>query len=234
MKIEEVIAGSLLVAERVLPESKFEALNRFGRECAFVSPPEDNPEAIWAGNAPHNPEVSASIVWAESDEHRATLTHLSDRLALYPTRTPVDAALEAVHALACQSGVVGQRGQDWIGITASLFRYRHGQGLIWHSDSKNYSGAFTYFIHDHWDVNGGGLFLYRDGGDAPSRDGSFIFPGPNRAILLRGGLYHAVSQVTADEETARLTLSGFFVRPERVEYLLNDLASREEPAGGER
>lgn len=219
MKVNNVVPGSLIVYDELLPQQKFESLNQFSQRCNYVAPPHDT-DAIWIRNAPNNPDVSACIIWPQRKEHCEVLLNFQDKFALHPTGTPVDAALEAISLLACQSGIVGTRGREWVGMIASLFRYRKNHGLIWHSDDVNYTGAFIYFVHNTWEINAGGLFLYQRDTETNS-DGGFIFPTPNRAILLRGGVHHGVSQISTQFTGERLTLSGFFVRPERVDELLN-------------
>lgn len=106
--------------------------------------------------------------------------------------------------------------------------------LSWHSDS-DYVGAFTFYVHKHWNPNWGGEFLTVEGDEYIPQEkkdgvkwkvfdnkqvdemildkgvGHFIMPKPNRIVFNKGGkqgILHKVAKSTP-QATDRLTLQGF-------------------------
>lgn len=112
----------------------------------------------------------------------------------------------------------------WTGFSQSPWVYRPGAGLEWHSDT-GWLGAYIYYMHPLWRSSWGGELLVADG-DAPppASDGSrsaveavcrtggvFIYPRPNRLVLLRGGTLHCIKKVESAAGAAlRTSVSGFF------------------------
>lgn len=79
----------------------------------------------------------------------------------YPTGRPIDALLALIAAgQADWTGLIGQRGQNWIGFTAKPFLYPQGAGLSWHEDTGSYTGAFVYYAHPQWNVQWGGELMF--------------------------------------------------------------------------
>jgi hypothetical protein len=113
---------------------------------------------------------------------------------------------------------IGTPVVHWKSLIANAFVYPQGTSLDWHLDSGRYTGAFTFFAHDHWRPPWGGELLLADERVAPDRwneCGAFVVPRPNRLVILRGGTLHKVHKVTARAgENHRCAVSGFFaVRP---------------------
>jgi hypothetical protein len=106
----------------------------------------------------------------------------------------------------------------WTGFSQSLWIYRPGEGLEWHSDT-GWLGAYIYYMHPVWRPSWGGELLVADGdckqaAQAASRagDGVSITPRPNRLVLLRGGTFHCIRNVErAAGEAFRASVSGFFL-----------------------
>jgi 2OG-Fe(II) oxygenase superfamily len=117
----------------------------------------------------------------------------------------------------------------WTGFSQSPWIYRSGAGLEWHSDT-GWLGAYIYYLHPLWRSSWGGELLVADGDmPPPDRDGSrraveavcrsggvFIYPHPNRLVLLRGGTYHCIKKVeSAAGDAFRASVSGFFFNTDR-------------------
>jgi hypothetical protein len=86
-------------------------------------------------------------------------------------------------------------------------------GGDWHLDSTyekdnsiDYVGV-THFLHDAWNINDGGLFLYKE--NKEDTHGKFIEPTPNRIIINYTDHIHAVSTVVAKKGIVRLSVQMF-------------------------
>ena len=120
-----------------------------------------------------------------------------------------------------------------------------GTGLSWHCDAGPYTGAFIYYAHPTWNAQWGGELLVADGcGDYAQADredgrrhrldnareneillregtGRYVMPKPNRLVYLQGGTPHRIMPVLpAAGQNPRVSVAGFFVKPEGVEALL--------------
>ena len=107
----------------------------------------------------------------------------------------------------------------WTGFSSSAWTYPSGTGLEWHSDTGWLAG-YIYYMHPTWRASWGGELLVATDG-APSSatrvesvcetGGVFIYPRPNRLVLLRGGTLHCIKKVeNAAASAARTSVSGFF------------------------
>lgn len=208
----------LTVIDDLLEPEPFASLHQWAREVDWYTPNQSDSEVIWHRNAPRNPAVSRAVIWPKAAFAVAAHSAI-DSAQLYPTGTPVDAALRAIWAYALGSDHPGTDEADWAGIVASLFRFKAGERLLWHTDDRNYTAAFTFYVHPTWNPDWGGDLLYRPL-HAAEGSGGFVTPRPNRLVLMTAGLPHCVSCVVSDSDAPRLSLSGFFVRPERVAELL--------------
>jgi Rps23 Pro-64 3,4-dihydroxylase Tpa1-like proline 4-hydroxylase len=63
-----------------------------------------------------------------------------------------------------------------------------GSYIPWHNDGYN-NGALTVYLSDH-DKDDGGYFMYDDGKGIKA-----VKPKVNRAVMVKGGIYHCVSTV---------------------------------------
>jgi hypothetical protein len=118
----------------------------------------------------------------------------------------------------------------WTGLSLSAWVYRPGAGLEWHSDTGWLAG-YIYYMHPVWRSSWGGELLVAASDPSSSRaglpssagesridveavcriGGAFIYPRPNRLVLLRGGTLHCVKKVeSAAGKAFRASLSGFF------------------------
>jgi hypothetical protein len=112
----------------------------------------------------------------------------------------------------------------WTCFSQSAWTYRAGAGLEWHSD-KGWLAGYIYYAHPVWRSSWGGELLIGTG-DAqppPSADarsavetvcetgGVFVYPRPNRLVLLSGGTMHCIKKVeSAAGDAFRASVSGFF------------------------
>ena len=124
-------------------------------------------------------------------------------------------------------------GTGWKAVSARAFQHFAGSGLSWHTDDPSYAGAWVYFAHPAWDCHWGGELLvadpscqgkqWRQSGEASLRSenalvsevgvGRYLFPKPNRLVVIAPGHMHRVNPVTTVAGGhARTTVSGFFLR----------------------
>ena len=129
----------------------------------------------------------------------------------------------------------------WTGFSASTWIYRPGFGLEWHSDTGWLAG-YIYYLHPVWRSSWGGELLVAAPGTSSSdaapatasrsehsrgavetvcqTGGAFIYPRPNRLVLLRGGTLHCVKKVeSAAGKAFRASLSGFFFNTDTAQTL---------------
>jgi hypothetical protein len=125
----------------------------------------------------------------------------------------------------------------WTCFSLSAWIYRPGFGLEWHSDT-GWLAAYIYYMHPVWRSSWGGELLVaatddsasgieavapsnadhsRDAVEAVCRTGgAFVYPRPNRLVLLRGGTLHCVKNVErAAGQAFRASLSGFFFNADK-------------------
>ncbi len=125
----------------------------------------------------------------------------------------------------------------WNQVSFQAYIYPQGSGLRWHLDGPR-AAAFIYYAHPDWHPNWGGELLLSPGsggedalpapaasaGDFSSfysdfdarallwrPEGGFVFPAPNRLVLIRGGTPHAIKRIEpAAGEAFRASIAGFF------------------------
>jgi hypothetical protein len=98
----------------------------------------------------------------------------------------------------------------WTGFTQSAWIYRRNEGLEWHSDT-GWLGGYIYYAHQAWRPSWGGELLIGAAADVCGSGGVFVYPAPNRLVLLRGGTMHCIKKVEpAAGKAFRASVSGFF------------------------
>lgn len=222
MRIRHLLNGRIVCADDVLPPALFDAARREISTTMKMSPDKVEPDRIWARNAHTNPKISSAFLLAEKAEHAAALRHVPG-LNVHPVGNAIDDVLEAIRVIAEETQVAGEPGLDWVGLMGSAFHYDAADGMSFHTDGSDYSCAFSFYVHETWDSEWGGNFLYVDGGIGDHDDGAFLAPRPNRVILVAEDVAHAVSTVHAPPGVARLALTGFFLKPHRGAELLAGL-----------
>lgn len=216
--------GSVAFVDDLLAPPAFKAMANLGENARLLPVTDFDPTGGWRQNIPFNPTQSKPIVWAE-DETFAPAVNALDNVDTFPMGNQIDVALRAIRNVVIESGMLGSPGTDWIGCAATLFDYGPGSRLLWHNDDSYYAGAFSYYIHRKWDDNAGGHFLYRPQTDQANMDGGFISPKPNRLVILKPPLAHAVTPIVNDDRFHRIALTGFFIRPQGAENLIEMFAS---------
>lgn len=63
--------------------------------------------------------------------------------------------------------------------------------IDWEGQEIDYFG-FNFYLHDHWQPDHGGLFLYKEAG---STQGRFVEPIPNRLIINDQDDWHSVTMI---------------------------------------
>ena len=76
--------------------------------------------------------------------------------------------------------------------------------IPWHDDA-NYQSALTIYLNEQWDLDWGGLFMYRKENEPIIA----IPPDRNTAVMQFGGVMHSTTPVNYDGQL-RITLQVFF------------------------
>ena len=93
----------------------------------------------------------------------------------YPSKTPIDLVIDAVveHSEKFDE-VLGPRGEGWELFSGFAQVYARGVGLLWHRDSPDNAGSYTFYAHPEWNVSWGGELLLLDD-DAIDPDSGVYF-----------------------------------------------------------
>jgi hypothetical protein len=220
----------------VLPDEAFRAFHRYAED--LEKRPSIYGTNIWEHND-ENPFESRLTFWSPATSRPqleqslpggVSLAEMSriDDVAVSPTSTAHDAVLAAIAERASLiAGLVGAPGEDWVAIASKVYAYPCRAKANWHTDSGPYSGAFVFYAHDAWDKNWGGQFLFGDeqrSKEVAPHEGHFLTPIPNRLVVIKSGTPHMVANVSAVAGArSRLSLAGFFVRPDGVQWLVQHL-----------
>lgn len=220
----------------VLPDEAFRSFHRYAED--LEKRPSVYGANIWQRND-ENPLESRLTYWSpvtsqpqleQSSPGGGALAELLrvDDFAVSPTSTAHDAVLAAVIERASMiAGLVGIPGKDWVGVVSKIYAYPRRAKAIWHTDAGPYSGAFVFYGHDAWDRNWGGQFLFGDEqrpNETGPHEGHFLTPLPNRLVVVKAGTPHMVANVSEPAGArSRLSLAGFFVRPDGVDRLLQEV-----------
>jgi len=218
----------------VLPDEAFRAFHRYAED--LEKRPSIYGTNIWQRNDENPVESRLTFLSPATSRQQleqslsggVSLAEISrfDDVAISPTA--LDAVVAAIAERASTiAGLVGAAGEDWAGIVSKVYAYPCRAKAVWHTDSGPYSGAFVFYAHDEWDKNWGGQFLFgdeqRSKDDAP-HEGHFLTPRPNRLVVIKGGTPHMVANVSeVAGARSRLSLAGFFVRPDGVQRLVQEL-----------
>lgn len=91
----------------------------------------------------------------------------------------------------------------------NFYIWTNSSYIPWHDDGA-YSAGLTIYLNNDWDLNWGGLFLYKD----KDEEIKSIAPKKNRAVLQEGGVPHSVT-LTTKQADYRYTLQIFFKHKEK-------------------
>lgn len=123
---------------------------------------------------------------------------------------------------------------SWEEMVLRSYLYPRGTKLSWHNDALTYAGALTYYVHPHWGSTWGGELMVAEVPEVPKTQpligphldhlwedeyvgdkgiGHWIFPKPNRCVIMSGGVYHSVSRVDPDAgDHVRASVVGFLMK----------------------
>jgi 2OG-Fe(II) oxygenase superfamily len=215
----------VMVYDDFLPKRAFAPLLKYANDDAYAIVHSQTWAKAW--HPSDGLPLIGTTTWVRDDGAYAENEHR------YPTRTAVDRLVKAVHdAAGAAAPLVGRRGVDWNTFCVSPYIHPRGSGLSMHRDFGLYSGSFTFYIHQEWNLHWGGHLLVLDprSGEGVDEDGGTflddggetrrfaepglalcIMPKPNRFVFIRADAHHMVTRVDANAgDRARVTLSGFF------------------------
>lgn len=219
MKNIEQCASHVFLVDDLLEQSYFEEVAQFAGQLEFDLPEGAASNKLWnLEKKATYPICSESIVWTKYEEAKQALQGLK-KLTVYPTNTIFDKMLEKIHQVVLETGVMGDFETDWSGSISRVYKYGPGKSIKWHRDSFNYSGAYIFYLNEPWNHDWGGHLMLKEEG---ATDGKFFSPEPNRLVLIRSPYLHSVTPVTCPADKNRLTLTGFFVKPDRVSEIVSN------------
>lgn len=92
----------------------------------------------------------------------------------------------------------------------NLHIWENGSGINWHNDNDTNGlkriGA-TIYLNKEWDLNYGGLFLYKKDGDD-----RWYKPNYNECVWFKSPMDHAVSIISNNVPEPRLSVQLFFAK----------------------
>ncbi|MDR5777258.1 MULTISPECIES: 2OG-Fe(II) oxygenase family protein [unclassified Caballeronia] len=209
--------NSVVCVDNVLEQPDFSLLVKQLEAPQSISPSIERTYGIWTKNTYNNPSQSRVIIWV--GPHNKPSSPFSG-IELYPTDTRIDHVIDAARDIAVRTGIAGTFNKDWIAIMASRFDYGAAGGLMFHTDEVHYACAFSMYFHSEWKADWGGHFLFSQQDITRLEQGVFLTPLPNRMVLVRAGVPHSISGVSAQASRPRQAITGFFVRPEHAFKLL--------------
>lgn len=92
-----------------------------------------------------------------------------------------------------------------------LHIWQPGSQINWHDDVHDKSWeelTTTIYLNKNWDVNWGGLFLYKEKAD--SQTGQWVYPAYNQLNWFTPPVWHATTMCTPAMTEPRLSIQGFW------------------------
>ncbi len=235
-KWRNVVAAPYRVVDEVLQKPDLAALQTYYQECrsTFMRIPGSSP--IFSQTTEDPEEETRSHFWISPALRRAAgiqkkLEILRQRgVSFDPFGGAMDAFASAVVPhLRSNVRTCGKEGRHWVAIMFKSYAYGPGTCAPWHSDGRKYSGAFVYYYHDAWQHEWGGNLLIASRRSTfwrgkPRTDlGTFVFPQPNRLVLIGPETLHTVDRVSA-AASCRLSIAGFLMTPQSAHQILENVA----------
>ena len=84
-----------------------------------------------------------------------------------------------------------------------MYVWQRGSHIPWHDDS-HVNSASTIYLNVEWDINSGGLFLYKEDDQIKAE-----VPEYNKMIFSEN-IEHAVTMITPSSPNVRITMQCFF------------------------
>lgn len=218
------LSSNILIVDNLLPDKYFKDLYLYASSLEYRTAYSSTKEAVWKGDNMNDPGISQNIVWTRINKYKSLLCSI-DGISLFPTGTITDLAIARIHEILGETPMFHGSQDDWAGSLTSFCKYGTGNKLGWHDDGASYIGAFSYYIHPSWEKEWGGELLYKRTGFRDENACGIISPKPNRLVILKSPLEHAISTVTSPELIYRLTLTGFIFKSSRTEELIRNYAS---------
>lgn len=142
------LTDSYLIVDDFLPQEQFRQMWNYFQVEAYARVDSQAYDGKWRledGAAMRGPTIGFKQKWHGQ----------------YPTGSAIDFVMAGI---ANHHGVfeplLGQMGKHWEHFTAFPSLYPAGTGLLWHRDSTENAGSYTYYGHPEWNVEWGGeLFL---------------------------------------------------------------------------
>jgi hypothetical protein len=221
MKMIKEHTQHVFLHDNLLDDDYFQEVSTYAHNLRLIAIDGIDRSPLWRiAGKPAFPDCSRqTYVWTDNVAGRKSLEGIDD-ISVFPTGSVLDKLIERIHEVAILSGLLGEPGKDWAGTVSRFYRYSLGSAVNWHRDSVLYTGAFICYLSTSWDQDWGGHLLCKDEG---ALDGKFFHPEPNRLILIKTPYPHSVTPITCPPEVARISFTGFFVKPEKVAQMVNQL-----------
>lgn len=208
-----------VVIDDLLPRDQFENLWLHVQNESYINP--------------HSTQTGWQKVWRLNDYN--CLGGPSYVLSKKPFNNYMDGASSWMLAAAKHAeDISGKQGENWVDATFRSYVYPRGSKLSWHNDAGNYYAALTYYTHPYWGSTWGGELLVANVSKnipttvktAPHLDhkwedeylaeigaGQWIFPKPNRLVIMAGGAYHSINRIDDNAgDNCRCSIVGFFLK----------------------
>ena len=226
--------GSILVWDGFLSDSAFGKMWDFIQEDTYIRADSEPLVRSWRptdGVPLYGRKINCDLPSVHQPKHSNAA---QPETLIYPTGRPVDQLISAVvHHAPEWSALVGEKDKDYKGYGVRNVLHSQGAGLSWHQDGPGVSGAAIFFCHPIWKVNWGGELLVLDWPRDRLKDrvhhhqfddreeddayrehgiGRFVYPKPNRIVILPVGVPHKVCAINpAAGENLRCTTSVRFL-----------------------
>ena len=91
---------------------------------------------------------------------------------------------------------------QYLNPTVSFYVWQRGSHIPWHNDTSHTIGS-TIYLNEYWDINNGGLFLWKD-----TKDNCIKAEVPefNKMVLNVNNIAHAVSMISTSSPDLRLSM----------------------------
>lgn len=208
-----------IIVDDLLPKDQFENLWLHIQNESYMNP--------------HTTQTGWQKVWRLNDSN--CLGSQSYLLSKKPFNNYMDGASSYMLAASNYAeDIVGKQSIQWEEATFRSYVYQRGSKLSWHNDAGNYHSSLTYYAHPYWGSTWGGELLiasvpenipthvktaphldhkWEDEYIAENGTGQWIFPKPNRLVIMSGGVYHSINRIDNDAgDNCRCSIVGFLMK----------------------
>ena len=217
-----IVIDDYLTPDEFAAASNYVASRRYPSRLKFFGSNVNSSEIRYAMN-------SGIYLTAKGRDLVPAISHEAYRrrvLTTLPAGDPVDVVTQRFMKInELIESAIGVVDKEWFGYTRGFFRSKAGANLRWHTDDNVYAGAYVFYSSKNWEIDWGGELCFTCNHKALSDfssqkklsafdGGQFIFPRPNRLVLIPGGVPHRVTPIANLAKLPRYTVSGFFVNNE--------------------